>query len=129
MVNNFKNQIVVSDILSLTLLSGSCKPSIFCEDMNKKCTLNLYHDIHMKDWLGHQIFLLWSNMVTLYGEVSAPETILEDLMFLKILRSHYSVTFRVFILKIFQSCLTFTESYCVELFRCHNGRKLFSSKL
>ena len=52
--------------------------------------------------------------------VFAIEIWLWDLGVFKILRSHFSLTFRVFILEIFQSCLTFTKSYCIELFRCHS---------
>ena len=102
-----------------------CKLSIFCEDMNKECTLKLYHDIHMGDWQKENLFL-WTtiNMDMVYGRVFTAKNDFESLVF-DSKKSLLSNIYRVFISEIFQSCLTFTKSYCVELFRCHNRRKFF----
>ena len=87
--------------------------------------LKLYHDIHMGDWQKENLFL-WTtiNMNMVYGRVFTAKNDFESLVF-DSKKSLLSNIYRVFISEIFQSCLTFTKSYCVELFRCHNRRKFF----
>ena len=107
-----------------------CKLSIFCEDMNKKCTLKLYHDIHMGDWQKENLFL-WNtiNMDKVYGWVVTAKNDFESLVFLKIPRSHYSLTFIEFLFQKSFKVVWHLQSHIVLNYLYVTIEESFSRKL